>query len=160
MTCWQSRIHQSSMEAGERWMLNDVMGKAIRAWDSRGHNFGQRVRCSCAGPRVCSFRAPTPPTPIRAPLAAEVQFQKIEYGEGQPALALTCALACFKARYRRRGNQHGTQPGHGQDEAYDFKGNLLRGSGQFLTDYKAWPTGYCSGFAARRFSPAARTMTP
>ncbi|RPI94809.1 MAG: toxin, partial [Chloroflexi bacterium] len=31
-----NRIHQSSMEAGERWMLNDVTGKPIRAWDSRG----------------------------------------------------------------------------------------------------------------------------
>ncbi len=32
-----NRIHQSSMEAGERWMLNDVTGKPIRAWDSRDH---------------------------------------------------------------------------------------------------------------------------
>ena len=31
-----NRIHQASMEAGERWMLNDVAGKPIRAWDSRG----------------------------------------------------------------------------------------------------------------------------
>jgi len=30
------RVHQANMEAGERWMLNDVTGKAIRAWDSRG----------------------------------------------------------------------------------------------------------------------------
>ena len=34
-----NRIHQASMEAGERWMLNDVAGKPIRAWDSRGHGF-------------------------------------------------------------------------------------------------------------------------
>ena len=34
-----NRIHQASMEAGERWMLNDVAGKPIRAWDSRGHTF-------------------------------------------------------------------------------------------------------------------------
>ena len=34
-----NRIHQASMEAGERWMLNDVAGKPIRAWDSRGHAF-------------------------------------------------------------------------------------------------------------------------
>src|SRR5262249_12294685 len=30
-------IHQASMEAGERWTLEDVAGKPIRAWDSRGH---------------------------------------------------------------------------------------------------------------------------
>lgn len=31
-----NRIHQASMEAVERWMLNDVAGKSIRTWDSRG----------------------------------------------------------------------------------------------------------------------------
>ena len=30
-----TRIHQASMEAGERWMLNDVVGKPVRAWNSR-----------------------------------------------------------------------------------------------------------------------------
>ena len=34
-----NRIHQASMEAGERWMLNDVAGNPIRAWDSRDHRF-------------------------------------------------------------------------------------------------------------------------
>ena len=34
-----TRIHQASMEAGERWMLNDVAGKPIYAWDSRDHQF-------------------------------------------------------------------------------------------------------------------------
>ena len=28
-------IHQTSMDAGERWMLNDIMGNTIREWDSR-----------------------------------------------------------------------------------------------------------------------------
>src|SRR5262249_54811774 len=31
-----NRLHQASMEAGERWMLNDVAGQAIYTWDSRG----------------------------------------------------------------------------------------------------------------------------
>ena len=34
-----NRIHQASMEAGERWMLNDVAGKPLYAWDSRDHQF-------------------------------------------------------------------------------------------------------------------------
>ena len=34
-----NRIHQASMEAGERWMLNDVAGKPHPRWDSRGHQF-------------------------------------------------------------------------------------------------------------------------
>jgi hypothetical protein len=31
------RIHQASMEAGDRWMLNNVTGKPMRMWDSREH---------------------------------------------------------------------------------------------------------------------------
>src|SRR5207244_6582801 len=34
-----NRIHQASMEAGERWMLNDVAGRPIRARNSRDHQF-------------------------------------------------------------------------------------------------------------------------
>src|SRR5262249_3608321 len=37
-----NRIHQSSMEAGERWVLNDVAGKPLYAWDSRDHEFRNR----------------------------------------------------------------------------------------------------------------------
>ena len=44
-----NRIHQASMEAGERWMLNDVAGKPIRAWDSRGHRSAPPTT-RCAGP--------------------------------------------------------------------------------------------------------------
>ncbi len=32
-------MHQASMEAGQRWMLNDVAGQPIRAWDGRNHLF-------------------------------------------------------------------------------------------------------------------------
>jgi len=31
------RIHQASMEAGERWELNDVTGKSLYVWNSRNH---------------------------------------------------------------------------------------------------------------------------
>ena len=34
-----TRIHQASMEAGERWTLNDATGKPIRAWNSRKYAF-------------------------------------------------------------------------------------------------------------------------
>src|SRR5262249_50052421 len=34
-----TRVHQAGMDAGERWMLNDVSGKPIYAWDSRDHQF-------------------------------------------------------------------------------------------------------------------------
>src|SRR5262249_38593026 len=34
-----TRIHQASMEAGERWTLNDVWGRPIRTWNSRKYSF-------------------------------------------------------------------------------------------------------------------------
>ena len=30
-------IHSASVDAGERWMLNNAAGKPMRRWDSRGH---------------------------------------------------------------------------------------------------------------------------
>ena len=34
-----TEIHRQSMEAAEAWLLNDVTGQPVRAWDSRGHAF-------------------------------------------------------------------------------------------------------------------------
>jgi hypothetical protein len=34
-----TRIRQASMEAGERWMVNDVTAKPLRAWNSRNFTF-------------------------------------------------------------------------------------------------------------------------
>jgi hypothetical protein len=34
-----TRIHQASMEAGKRWMLNEATGRPIRAWNSRKYSF-------------------------------------------------------------------------------------------------------------------------
>ena len=72
-----NRIHQASMEAGERWMLNDVAGKPIRAWDSRGHRFRTDLRraapadgfllCTEARRRACWSDAPSTARLAQAP---------------------------------------------------------------------------------------------
>ena len=49
-----NRIHQASMEAGERWMLNDVTGKPIRAWDSRGFTAPHDLRRAAPSDRTRS----------------------------------------------------------------------------------------------------------
>src|SRR5262249_12197035 len=33
------KVHQVSMDAGEHWMFNNVVGKPVRAWDSRTYTF-------------------------------------------------------------------------------------------------------------------------
>ena len=131
-------IHQSSMEAAERWMLNDTIGKGIRGWDTRGHNYRTTYD---------TLRRPTGQFVLGTDainsdprtLAAEVLFEKIEYGEGQPA-GLNLATRVF-----RHSDSAGTltNVGHnlvtGQDEAFDFKGNRLRATRAFFTDYRSLP---------------------
>ena len=69
-----SRIHQASMEAGERWMLNDVAGKPLYAWDSRDHQF-RTAYDHCGGP-IESF--------LREGARAGAAGRTTVYGETRP----------------------------------------------------------------------------
>ncbi len=135
-----NRIHQASMEAGERWMLNDVTGKPIRAWDNRGHNF--KTEYDSLRRLLRQFVRGTDSTRSDPrTLNADVVFAKIEYGEGQPNdVALNLRTRVFKS-YDGAGvvTNIGNNPVTGEDEAYDFKGNLLRSRRQLAADYKAIP---------------------
>jgi RHS repeat-associated protein len=135
-----NRIHQSSMEAGERWTLADVAAKPIRAWDTRGHNL--RTAYDAARRPIALYVQGTDPVnsdPRTMP--AEVLFQKTTYGEGQPNdQALNLRTRVFQIC---DGAAVVTNVGHNsatnQDEGYDFKGNLLRATRQFVADYKSLP---------------------
>jgi RHS repeat-associated protein len=125
-----NRIHQSSMEAGERWMLNDVAGKPIRSWDSRGHDF--RTEYDVLRRPVAQFVIGTdnsysdPRT-----LGQEILFGKAEYGEGQPNdRALNLRTRLF--------NQYDSA-GIVTNEGYDFKGNSLQSRREVAQAYKDIP---------------------
>jgi RHS repeat-associated protein len=117
-----NRIHQISMEAGARWMLNDVAGKPVRAWDSRGH----AVR--------------TEYDPLRRPLRAfvtgadpaspgqELLTERLVYGEQHPEAE--------PRNLRGKSCLHLDQAGAVVSESYDFKGNSLRASRRIATEYK------------------------
>jgi RHS repeat-associated protein len=134
------RIHQSSMEAGERWLLNDAMGKTIRAWDSRGHNFRSQydglrrpVNLFVLGTDVVNSDSRT--------TAGEVAFEQIVYGEGQPNdQALNLRTRIFQ-HFDGAGLVQNlvVDPVTAKDIAYDFKGNLLGSSQQFVQDGKVLP---------------------
>jgi RHS repeat-associated protein len=135
-----NRIHQAGMEAGERWMLNDVTGKPIRAWDSRGHNFKTGYD-SLRRPLHQFVRGTDSTRSDPRTLNVDVLFAKMEYGEGQPNdVALNLRARAFKAY---DGAGVATNMGHNaltdKDEAYDFKGNLLRSRRQPAADYDAIP---------------------
>jgi RHS repeat-associated protein len=107
-----NRIHQGSMEAGARWMLNDVAGKPIRAWDGRGHSF--RTEYDPLRRPLRSFVTGADPTrPSR-----ELLTERLVYGEQHPEDELR--------NLRGRLYLHLDQAGVVTSEAHDFKGNPLR----------------------------------
>ena len=134
-----TRLHQISMEAGERWMLNDVAGKPIRTWDSRGHTFTTTYD-ALRRPVEQTVRGSTPESDPRT-LDRDIQVDKIEYGEGlgnAEAINLRTRIyrhfdsAGVATNARLDGDGHPT-------EGYDFKGNLLHSTRRFIRDYRAIP---------------------
>lgn len=113
-----TKFHQNSSDAGERWMLNDGMGKPLLGWNSRG------------------FQTRHESDPLRRPTKLFVQLgvgpeqlaEKTVYGEGQPNDQ--------GANLRGTVFQSFDCAGVVTKSAYDFKGNLLNSSRQLLTDYK------------------------
>ena len=141
-----NRIHQESQEAGERWMLNDVAGKPVRGWDSRGHNFitvYDALRRPLEQFVRGTFTDPDPLKPNSDPrtLNRDILIDKIEYGEG---IANAEALN-LRTRIYRHFDSAGAATSARLDatsnplEAYDFKGNLLSSTRQLVRDYKAIP---------------------
>ncbi len=115
-----SRLHQASMEAGERWTLNDAAGKPLRTWDSRG--FSHRMEYDA----------------LRRPVAHYVsdngQIEKMIYGDTPGALANP-----EQNNHRGKPYQVFDSAGVVVSEEFDFKGNLLRSSRQLPQDYKGVP---------------------
>jgi RHS repeat-associated protein len=109
------RIHQASMEAGERWMLSDAIGKPIRAWDSR--RFSRRMTHD-------ALRRPTDLFVTED--VAERLAERIVYGERQGDAA----------NHRGQIFQRYDGAGVATNVAYDFKGNLLEHRRELLPTYK------------------------
>ncbi|MCA9468756.1 MAG: hypothetical protein KC643_25410 [Nitrospira sp.] len=107
-----NRVHQASMEAGERWMLNDVAGKPLYVWDSRSHRFSSAY------------------DPLRRPTdsflseggGAEIVVGRSIYGEGRPNPE--------DNNLRGKVVELRDQAGIVTSDRYDFKGNLRRSQRQ------------------------------
>ncbi|WAI00935.1 SpvB/TcaC N-terminal domain-containing protein [Methanogenium organophilum] len=134
-----NRIHQLSMEAGARWMLNDVAGKPIRAWDSRGHTFTTTYD-ALRRPVEQTVRGTTAESDPRT-LNRDVLVDKIEYGEG----VANAEMLNLRTRIYRHFDSAGVATNARLDansslsEAYDFKGNLLCSTRRLARNYTAVP---------------------
>ncbi|MEI7769420.1 MAG: SpvB/TcaC N-terminal domain-containing protein, partial [Chloroflexales bacterium] len=126
-------LFQHSMDAGERWMLNDAAGKPLLAWNSRGFRSRamydalhrpSEVFVQAAGDTTLAGvprNAALPPDP-------EALVEKRVYGERHPDAS---------ANLRGRPYRIYDSAGVATSARYDFKGNLLTGSRRFAHDYKA-----------------------
>ncbi|MCP9470217.1 MAG: FG-GAP-like repeat-containing protein [Nitrospira sp.] len=113
-----NHIHQASMEAGERWLLNDVAGNPIRAWDSRG--FMRRMTYDELRRSTGLFVTEN---------GAERLAKRTEYGETQGE----------GGNHRGKIFRQFDQAGVVTNVAYDFKGNLLESTRQLTRNYKTAP---------------------
>lgn len=142
-----NRIHQLSMEAGGRWMLNDVSGKPIRAWDSRGHNIATTYD-ALRRPVEQTVRGTNAESDPRT-LNRDILADKVEYGEPPPNTSDAQEREAQRLNLRTRIYRHSDSAGVATNarldangnptEAYDFKGNLLHSTRRLVSDYKAIP---------------------
>ena len=141
-----TRIHQASMEAGERWMLNDAGGKLVYTWNSRGFVFRTEYD---------HLRRPLKSFVQGEALPQEILFERTIYGES-PETGLSEAQRkqanlCGKVFERFDG------AGVVVADLYDFKGNLLRSVRRFAHDYKqALDWSQSQPLESRTFSSATK----
>ena len=116
-----NRIRQSSMEAGERWTLNDITGKPIRSWDSRG----SQIRSEYDVKR----------RPIRTFVSnvnehdgKELLTDRLVYGEQHPDAT--------RLNLRGKAYLQLDQAGGVSTEQVDFKGNPLFQTRRIAKEYK------------------------
>jgi RHS repeat-associated protein len=118
------RVYQKSMDAGERWVLNNAAGNPLRSWDSRSHIFS------------------TVYDRLQRPIETRVQggegsalldyvIAKVIYGEGSSDDKLNNLRGRVVERFDTSGRIINIR--------FDFKGNLLRYAKQLISDYKQTP---------------------
>ncbi|MFZ0594325.1 MAG: SpvB/TcaC N-terminal domain-containing protein, partial [Bryobacteraceae bacterium] len=112
-------LRRNSVDAGERWILNDATGKPLLGWDSRDHRLEHQYDAA------------------RRPVGLLVQTwgqtgsalaERTIYGEGQPKDHVL--------NLRGKPFQQFDAAGVVTHTSFDFKGNLLASSCELLVDYK------------------------
>ena len=113
-----STIHNSSMEAGEQWFLNDVAGKSLYHWNSRGHRFHSTYD---------ALQRPVDSL-LDDGSGNELVVGRMQYGESEA----NPADKNLRGRLIRLFDQAGVVT----SDDYDFKGNQLSTRRQFAQEYK------------------------
>jgi RHS repeat-associated protein len=126
------RIHQASMESGERWVLDDAAGNPMCAWNSRDYQFRTEYDQLRRPVRLLVAGA-DPADPAR-----EILFKSIVYGESHPEAEKLNLRGKPFAQFDGAGvvMNVATNPDTNERESHDFKGNLLRSSRRLARQYQ------------------------
>jgi len=127
-------VHQNSMDAGQRWLLINILGKPLRTWDERNHEFqyyydiAQRPTHS----KVIGGDGPTPLDHI---------FDRVIYGEILLTGIRTEANRFNEATLQARNIlgqvvEHYDTAGLVDTPDYDFKGQPLTTTRKLFKKYK------------------------
>lgn len=112
------KLWQKSCDAGQRWMLADVRGAMLRAWDERG--FTRRATYDDA-------RRPTH-LYVLPPSGPELLVERTVYGE-------VLGVSAAATNHRGRVYQHYDGAGVVISVLFDFKGNLLQSERRLAEEY-------------------------
>ena len=125
-----NRVHQASMEAGERRTLNDAAGKSLRTWDSRGHQ-GRTEYDVLRRPLRQLVQGTDAAASDPRTLGPGIVVELIQYGEGQ----VDDVQRNLRARVFRQHDGAGVVT----LGAYDFKGDLIESTRELAADYRGLP---------------------
>lgn len=120
-----TQLHQASMDAGERWILNDAMNKPVRAWNSRGFAFRNEYD---------ALRRPLKSFVTGEHLPHEIMFERTIYGES--AETELSEAQRRQANLRGKVFMHFDGAGVVTSDRNDFKGNPLRSARRFARAYE------------------------
>jgi RHS repeat-associated protein len=128
-----NKIHQSGMDAGERWSFISIDGKPVRGWDCRGF-----IR------RITYDQLRRPDGLYITESGVERQAEMTTYGNSDSQAIEYNLLGKPVSLIDESGivNYKTVNVNTAQSEAYDFKGNLLSSSRKIARDYLRkveWP---------------------
>ncbi|MCI5142228.1 MAG: toxin, partial [Candidatus Electrothrix sp. ATG1] len=117
-------IQQASMEAGERWLLNDITGNPIRTWDSRG--FSHQMGYDALRRPVAHYLVKGDDKRlVEKTIYGDTPYDETSDTLEQPELT----------NHRGQAYKIFDNAGVVTSEAYDFKGNLISSSRQLRENY-------------------------
>ena len=118
------RVYQNSRDAGERWILNNLMGNPVHQWDSRDyvHSFTYDSRQRPESVTVAGGDGAAPLNHV---------YARFIYGESQ--------ANAYQHNLRGQVYDHYDTAGRIRNARIDFKGNVLESTRQFYAGYKEIP---------------------